>query len=169
MVALPTRPNLYHAAASTLIEELAVRASARGRRAGNALIRAVLEHAEEFGCAEVSLSTSPSNHRALRVYRSHGLTEEYVLLEKHLQRSSPVIIVDIPSMVSDRSQPRVPSQTRRSALALCGGFGIMLLYGDVAQWQSTGLISRRLLVQIQSSPPSCPEDGSVAPLVGAFF
>lgn len=35
--------------------------------------------------------------------------------------------------------------------------------GDVAQWQSTGLISRRLLVRIQSSPPQ------KRPILGVFF
>jgi GNAT superfamily N-acetyltransferase len=84
MVAFSVRPNLYHAADSTLIEELDVHAPARGLRVGRALVRAVLQFAEELGCAEVSVPTALENQGALRLYRKEGLTEESVLLEKHM-------------------------------------------------------------------------------------
>ena len=78
------RPNLYHAANSALIEELVVRASARGRGVGSALMSELLRRLPSQGCAEVSVTTMPDNDGAIRFYRSHGLVDEAVFLEKHL-------------------------------------------------------------------------------------
>jgi len=78
------RPNLYHAANSALIEELVVRESARGRGVGSALMSELLRRLPSQGCAEVSVTTMPDNERAIRFYRSHGLVDEAVFLEKHL-------------------------------------------------------------------------------------
>lgn len=77
------RPNLFHAADSALIEELVVDSRARGRGVGSALMRHLLSLLEVRGCAEVSVSTMPDNAGALRFYRSHGLVDEAVFLEKH--------------------------------------------------------------------------------------
>ena len=78
------RPNLYHAANSALIEELVVRESARGRGVGSALVSELLRRLPLLGCAEVSVTTMPDNKEAQRFYRSHGLVDEAVFLEKHL-------------------------------------------------------------------------------------
>jgi ribosomal protein S18 acetylase RimI-like enzyme len=78
------RPNLYHAANSALIEELIVRESARGRGVGSALVSELLRRLPSQGCAEVSVTTTPDNAGAIRFYRSHGLVDEAVFLEKHL-------------------------------------------------------------------------------------
>ena len=78
------RPNLYHAANSALIEELVVRESARGRGVGGALMSELLRRLPAQGCAEVSVTTMPDNDGAIRFYRSHGLVDEAVFLEKHL-------------------------------------------------------------------------------------
>ena len=78
------RPNLYHAANSALIEELVVRESARGRGVGSALMSELLRRLPSQGCAEVSVTTMPDNEGAIRFYRSHGLVDEAVFLEKHL-------------------------------------------------------------------------------------
>jgi ribosomal protein S18 acetylase RimI-like enzyme len=78
------RPNLYHAANSALIEELVVRESARGRGVGGALMSELLRRLSAQGCAEVSVTTMPDNDGAIRFYRSHGLVDEAVFLEKHL-------------------------------------------------------------------------------------
>jgi ribosomal protein S18 acetylase RimI-like enzyme len=77
------RPNLFHAADSALIEELIVDDRARGRGVGSALMRHLLALLEARGCAEVSVSTMPDNHGAIRFYHSHGLVDEAVFLEKH--------------------------------------------------------------------------------------
>jgi len=78
------RPDLYHAAPTALIEELVVRGPARRQGVGSALLRALFEHLSAAGCAEVSVTTMPDNEHALRFYRSHGLTDEAVFLERHL-------------------------------------------------------------------------------------
>jgi len=78
------RPNLYHAANSALIEELVVRESARGRGVGSALMSELLRRLPCQRCAEVSVTTMPDNDGAIRFYRSHGLVDEAMFLEKHL-------------------------------------------------------------------------------------
>jgi ribosomal protein S18 acetylase RimI-like enzyme len=83
LLSYSVRPGLYHAACSGLIEELVVRRSARGQGVGSALIAEVLRRLEALGCAEVSVSTLSDNEGALRFYRSHGLVDEAILLEKH--------------------------------------------------------------------------------------
>jgi ribosomal protein S18 acetylase RimI-like enzyme len=87
LLSYSTRPGLFHAAPSCLIELLLVRADRRGRGAGSALLQAQLARAAEQGCAEVSVSTMPDNAGALRFYRRHGLTEEAVFLEKHFSQA----------------------------------------------------------------------------------
>jgi ribosomal protein S18 acetylase RimI-like enzyme len=77
------RPNLYHAGDACLIEQLIVQEGARGRGVGSALVTELLRRLTELGCVEVSVSAMPDNEGAIRFYRSHGLTEEAVLLEKH--------------------------------------------------------------------------------------
>ena len=51
---------------------------------GSALVLRAIEHARARGSAELSVSTMPDNAAALRLYRRHGLTDEAVLLERHL-------------------------------------------------------------------------------------
>ena len=77
------RPNLYHAAPVALIEELIVQATARNQGIGKALLTEALRLFQEMGCAEASISTMPENTGAQRLYRSLGLADEAVLLEKH--------------------------------------------------------------------------------------
>jgi ribosomal protein S18 acetylase RimI-like enzyme len=77
------RPNLYHAGPSGLIEELVVRADMRGRGIGKALLAEALRLFELMGCAEASVSTMRDNEAAQRLYRSMGMIDEAVLLEKH--------------------------------------------------------------------------------------
>jgi ribosomal protein S18 acetylase RimI-like enzyme len=78
------QPDLFHAANSCLIDELVVRASERDQGVGGALMSALLEEAAAAGCVEVSVSTMPENEGAQRFYRSYGLVDEAVFLEKHL-------------------------------------------------------------------------------------
>jgi ribosomal protein S18 acetylase RimI-like enzyme len=80
------RPNLYHAKACGLIEELVVREDARGHGIGTTLIHEALRLFESLGCAEVSISTMPENEGAQRLYRALGFTDEAVLLEKHFEQ-----------------------------------------------------------------------------------
>lgn len=83
LISYSIRPNLYHAGDSCLIEELVVRAGHRGRGIGGALLSRLLEQLAAAGCAEVSVSTETDNEGARRFYKSHGLVDEAVFLEKH--------------------------------------------------------------------------------------
>ena len=77
------RPNLYHAGDACLIEQLIVREGARGRGVGGALMEELFQRLVAHRCVELSVSVMPDNRRAISFYKSHGLTEEVVLLEKH--------------------------------------------------------------------------------------
>jgi ribosomal protein S18 acetylase RimI-like enzyme len=83
MLSYSIRPDLYHAGDTALIEELVVARAWRGQGAGGALLRELLARLEMAGCAEVSVTTMPDNEGAIRFYRSHGLVDEAVFLEKH--------------------------------------------------------------------------------------
>jgi ribosomal protein S18 acetylase RimI-like enzyme len=85
MASLSVRPSLYHGRDCGLVEELVVTAEERGLGLGRALLEAAVREAERRGCAEVSVSTLPGNAAALSLYRSAGLTDEAVLLEKHFE------------------------------------------------------------------------------------
>ena len=84
VMSLSERASLCHAASSCTIEELVVDEGARGQGIGSALVLRAIEHARARGSAELSVSTMPDNAAALRLYRRHGLTDEAVLLERHL-------------------------------------------------------------------------------------
>ena len=85
LISYSIRPNLYHAADSCLIEELIVRRQARGRGVGRALIEELERLAGARRCAEISVSTLPTNEGAIRFYRRLGFTDEALYLEKHLE------------------------------------------------------------------------------------
>jgi len=76
-------PNLYHAGLVCQIEELVVLEGERGQGTGSRLIEAAVRLAERRGCAEISVSTSLSNHAAAKLYRRHSFTDEALLLERH--------------------------------------------------------------------------------------
>jgi ribosomal-protein-alanine N-acetyltransferase len=79
------RPSLWHGEDSCLIEELVVDTAHRGQGVGTALVQAILGRMEAAGWAEISVSALPDNERAIAFYRSLGLTDEGVLLERHRQ------------------------------------------------------------------------------------
>jgi ribosomal protein S18 acetylase RimI-like enzyme len=84
LLSLTMRPNLYHAADCCLIEEFIVDQGARSQGIGGALVKEAIRRAGAQGCAEISVSTMPDNTGAARFYRAHGLTDEALLLERHL-------------------------------------------------------------------------------------
>lgn len=84
MLSYSIQPNLFHAGDTCTIQELIVESDFRGQGIGSALIKAILEKAEQYGCMEVSISAMPDNLKAIALYRGLGLDEEAVYLEKHL-------------------------------------------------------------------------------------
>jgi len=78
------RPNLYHASDCCMIEELVVRKNHQNEGVGKILISTLIEIAINLKCAEISVTTLINNERAIKFYKLQGLTEEGLLLEKHL-------------------------------------------------------------------------------------
>ncbi len=83
LLSYSVRPDLYHAGDSAYIENLVVAEGRRGQGIGAALLRHALAELEASGCVEVSIATMPDNLTAQRLYRSLGLVDEAVYLEKH--------------------------------------------------------------------------------------
>jgi nucleoside phosphorylase/ribosomal protein S18 acetylase RimI-like enzyme len=115
LLSYSVRPDLFHAGNSALIEELVVSEHARGRGVGSALLNALLARLEASGCAEVSVSAMPDNAGALRFYRSHGLADEAVFLEKHFTtdpaRVSPPSTGTVPVTASETFAPPTGSSS----------------------------------------------------------
>jgi ribosomal protein S18 acetylase RimI-like enzyme len=79
------KPDLYHGNDTCYIAELVVSEGFRARGVGSALMANLIERMTSQGCVEISVSTMPDNHAAIRFYKKHGLVDEAVLLERHLK------------------------------------------------------------------------------------
>lgn len=85
LLAYSLRPGLFHGGESGYVEELVVLPAARRRGVARQLLRRAMRQMGERGCKEISLSVGLQNTEAQRLYRSLGLTEESLLLERHLR------------------------------------------------------------------------------------
>lgn len=85
LISYSLRPNLFHAGNSCTIEELIVAQPFRSQGIGGALLEELLRQLSGQDCFEVSVTTMPDNHGAITFYRSHGLTDEAIYLEKHFR------------------------------------------------------------------------------------
>ena len=70
------RYGLWWAADDCLLEDLYVRADARGQGVGRALVQAVVDLARERGCRRVELDVNEANAPALKVYESFGFSAQ---------------------------------------------------------------------------------------------
>jgi ribosomal protein S18 acetylase RimI-like enzyme len=86
LISYSIRPNLYHAGDSCLIEEFVVRQSERGQGIGGRLLEALFRQLAIRNCIEVSVTTMLDNLKAIAFYKSHGMLDEAIFLEKHLER-----------------------------------------------------------------------------------
>jgi ribosomal protein S18 acetylase RimI-like enzyme len=66
------RYGLWWAAEDALLEDLFVRAEARGSGIGRALLELGIERARERGCRRIELDVNDANDPALALYRSVG-------------------------------------------------------------------------------------------------
>ncbi len=82
------RPDLYHAGLSCLLEELIVEEATRGRGVGSVLVTELFSRLTPLACAEVSVAVMSTNRRAIKFYRTHGLTEEALFLEMHFNHGN---------------------------------------------------------------------------------
>jgi len=84
LLSFSIHPNLYHAGNTAMVEELVVQESRRNHGVGSALLKRFLNQIETYGCIEASVSTRCDNNNAIQFYKTHGLVDEALLLEKHL-------------------------------------------------------------------------------------
>jgi len=84
MMSYVVRPDLFHAAGTLYIQEMIITAGHRRKGIGGLLLDEIMRRAKTLSCAEVSVAVVPDNAGAARLYRSHGIDEENILLEKHL-------------------------------------------------------------------------------------
>lgn len=83
LLSYSVRPSLFHAANSGQIEDLVVDKACRGRSFGSALLEEFMNHMQDKGCVEVSVTTMSDNIDAQHFYNAHGLVDQAVYLEKH--------------------------------------------------------------------------------------
>jgi ribosomal protein S18 acetylase RimI-like enzyme len=86
LLSYSTRPDLYHAGPSCLLEELIVAEAMRGQGVGSALMAEFFSRLNSLACAEVCVAAMPTNQRAIKFYQAQGLIEEALFLEKHFER-----------------------------------------------------------------------------------
>ena len=79
------RPNLFHGGNSCTIEELIVAQAYRNCGIGGALLEELLKRLITEDCVEISVTTMSDNHGAIAFYKSHGLIDEAIYLEKHFR------------------------------------------------------------------------------------
>jgi ribosomal protein S18 acetylase RimI-like enzyme len=70
------RLSVWTGAPDCWLEDLFVRADARGRGLGRSLVEAAVEQARERGCLRIELDVNEENREALALYRSAGFTTE---------------------------------------------------------------------------------------------
>ena len=85
LLSYSVRPDRYHAGLCCMVEELVVAGEKRGRGTGGVLLEALLTQGHASGWAEVSVGVMTDNFRAQAFYRRHGLVDEALLLEEHLE------------------------------------------------------------------------------------
>jgi ribosomal protein S18 acetylase RimI-like enzyme len=70
------RLSVWTGAPDCWLEDLFVRADARGRGLGRSLVEAAVERARKRGCLRIELDVNEENREALALYRGAGFTTE---------------------------------------------------------------------------------------------
>ena len=72
--------TIYHKRGTALINELIVSQASRNKKIGEQLLQYGINAARERGMDEIEVGVMQDNIGAIRFYKKHGITEEYVLL-----------------------------------------------------------------------------------------
>ncbi|MBP7095237.1 MAG: GNAT family N-acetyltransferase [Spirochaetia bacterium] len=79
--------SAFHRKGTVLVNELAVEERARGLGVGGALIEHALDLARDEGWDELEAGVMKDNEGAIRFYKAHGISEEYLLLGKEFDEA----------------------------------------------------------------------------------
>ncbi|MDY0095956.1 MAG: GNAT family N-acetyltransferase [Candidatus Vecturithrix sp.] len=71
---------MYHKQGTALINELIVSKAYRNQKIGEQLLQYGINAARERGMDEIEVGVMKDNSGAIRFYKKHGITAEYVLL-----------------------------------------------------------------------------------------
>jgi ribosomal protein S18 acetylase RimI-like enzyme len=91
LLSFSVRADLYHAGPVCFIEELVVGEPCRRGGVGHALMTELLPRMAAMQARELAVAVMPANTEAAAFYRSHGLAEEALLLERHLLPGDPAV------------------------------------------------------------------------------
>lgn len=72
--------TIYHKRGTALINELIVSKASRNQKIGEQLLQYGINAARERGMDEIEVGVMQDNIGAIKFYKKHGITEEYVLL-----------------------------------------------------------------------------------------
>ncbi|GAK59929.1 GCN5-related N-acetyltransferase [Candidatus Vecturithrix granuli] len=72
--------TIYHKRGTALINELIVSKAYRNQKIGEQLLQYGMNAARERGMDEIEVGVMQDNIGAIKFYKKHGITEEYVLL-----------------------------------------------------------------------------------------
>jgi len=75
-------PSIWEKWDEATINYLFVHKNYQGRGIGAALLEEVIKQTDKMGIGELHVGTEKDNTRALGLYRKHGFTKEYLLLER---------------------------------------------------------------------------------------
>ena len=75
-------PSIWEKWDEATINYLFVHKNYQGRGTGAALLEEVIKQTSKMGIGELHVGTKKDNTRALRLYRKHGFTKEYLQLER---------------------------------------------------------------------------------------
>lgn len=72
--------SIYHKRGTALINELIVSKAYRNKKIGEKLLKYAMNVSRDLGMDEIEVGVMKNNFEAIRFYKKHGITEEYVLL-----------------------------------------------------------------------------------------
>ncbi len=84
----PAFPNTMRPRKTMFIDDLCVDETQRGKKIGETLFRFVLEKAQEYGCADITLNVWAGNEGAGRFYEKMGMRPKETQMELRLPPAS---------------------------------------------------------------------------------